>query len=70
LPKCRSIYTEPHKIYSKIDVEASDGTKAHLDVGDTALLEDTIGKGHKTLAEGAGSVFLRVPDVKTWARGE
>ncbi len=38
-----------------------------------AFLEDTTGKGHKTLEEGAGSVFLRVPedfDVKAWARGE
>ncbi len=60
-------------VSGKIDVEASDGTKAHLDVGDMAFLEDTTGKGHKTLEEGAGSVFLRVPDdfdVKAWARGE
>jgi hypothetical protein len=60
-------------VSGKIDVEASDGTKAHLDVGDMAFLEDTPGKGHKPLEEGAGSVFLRVPDdfdVKAWARGE
>jgi len=60
-------------VSGKIDVEASDGTKAHLEVGDMAFLEDTTGKGHKTLEEGAGSVFLRVPegfDIKTWARGE
>jgi len=60
-------------VSGKIDVEASDGTKAHLDVGDMAFLEDTTGKGHKTLEEGAGSVFLRVPDnfdVKQWAKGE
>ena len=60
-------------VSGKIDVEASDGTKAHLEVGDMAFLEDTTGKGHKTLEEGAGSVFLRVPedfDVKAWARGE
>ena len=60
-------------VSGKIDVEASDGTKAHLEIGDMAFLEDTTGKGHKTLEEGAGSVFLRVPegfDVKAWARGE
>ncbi len=60
-------------VSGKIDVEASDGTKGHLEVGDMAFLEDTAGKGHKTLEEGAGSVFLRVPenfDVKAWARGE
>jgi hypothetical protein len=60
-------------VSGKIDVEASDGTRAHLAVGDMAFLEDTTGKGHKTLEEGAGSVFLRVPDdfdVKVWARGE
>jgi hypothetical protein len=56
-----------------IDVEASDGTKAHLATGDMAFLEDTTGKGHRTLEEGASSVFLRVPDnfdIKAWARGE
>ena len=56
-----------------IDVEASDGTKAHLATGDMAFLEDTTGKGHKTIEEGASSVFLRVPadfDIKAWARGE
>ncbi len=60
-------------VSGKLDVEASDGTKAHLDVGDMAFLEDTAGKGHKTFEEGAGSVFVRVPDsfdVKAWARGE
>jgi hypothetical protein len=60
-------------VSGKLDVEASDGTKAHLDVGDMAFLEDTVGKGHKTFEEGAGSVFVRVPDsfdVKAWARGE
>ncbi len=60
-------------VSGKIDVEASDGTKAHLDAGDMAFLEDTTGKGHKTFEEGASSVFLRVPDdfdIKTWARGE
>jgi hypothetical protein len=38
-----------------------------------AFLEDTTGKGHKTIEEGASSVFLRVPadfDIKAWARGE
>lgn len=60
-------------VSGQIDVEASDGTKAHLNVGDMAFLEDTTGKGHKTLEEGAGSVFLRVPDnfdIKAWAKGE
>ncbi len=60
-------------VSGKIDVEASDGTKVHLDVGDMAFLEDTTGKGHKTWEEGASSVFLRVPDnfdIKAWARGE
>jgi hypothetical protein len=60
-------------VSGKIDVEVSDGTKAHLEVGDMAFLEDTTGKGHKTLEEGAGSIFLRVPsdfDIKAWARGE
>ncbi len=60
-------------VSGQIDVEASDGTRAHLNVGDMAFLEDTTGKGHKTLEEGAGSIFLRVPDnfdIKAWARGE
>jgi len=59
-------------VSGKIDVEVSDGTKAHLDVGDMAFLEDTAGKGHKTMEEGASSIFLRVPDgfdIKAWARG-
>ncbi len=60
-------------VSGKLDVIASDGTKAHLDTGDMAFLEDTAGKGHQTFEEGAGSVFLRVPDgfdIKAWARGE
>ncbi len=60
-------------VSGKIDVEASDGSKAHLEVGDMSFLEDTTGKGHKTLESGAGSLFIRVPDnfdVKAWARGE
>jgi hypothetical protein len=60
-------------VSGRIDVEASDGAKAHLEVGDMAFLEDTAGKGHKTLEEGAGSIFLRVPDnfdIQAWARGE
>jgi len=60
-------------VSGKIDVEASDGTKAHLEPGDISFLEDTTGKGHKTLEEGASSIFLRVPDnfdIKAWARGE
>lgn len=60
-------------VSGKIDVEASDGSKAHLETGDMFLLEDTTGKGHKTFEEGAASIFLRVPDgfdVETWARGE
>jgi hypothetical protein len=60
-------------VSGQIDVEASDGKKVHLNVGDMAFLEDVKGKGHKTLEEGAGSIFLRVPDnfdVKAWAKGE
>lgn len=59
-------------VSGKIDVEASDGSKAHLEVGDMFFLEDTTGKGHKTQEAGAASIFLRVPDnfdVETWARG-
>lgn len=59
-------------VSGKIDVEASDGSKAHLDVGDLFFLEDTTGKGHKTFEEGAASIFLRVPEdfnIETWARG-
>jgi hypothetical protein len=60
-------------VAGKIDVEASDGTKVHLDTGDMAFLEDTTGKGHSTHEAGASSLFLRVPDnfdIKTWAKGE
>jgi hypothetical protein len=56
----------------KIDVEASDGSRAHLDVRDMAFLDDATGKGHKTFEEGGASVFLRLPeqfDGDGWARG-
>ena len=56
-----------------IDVEVSDGGKAHLNVGDMAFLEDLTGKGHITYEQGGQSVYLRVPDsfdVKVWAKGE
>jgi hypothetical protein len=59
-------------VTGKIEVEAADGTKAHVGPGDIAFLDDTTGKGHKALVEGA-SISLRVPDnfdVKAWARGE
>jgi hypothetical protein len=60
-------------VSGQIDVEAGDGTKAHLNVGDMAFLEDLTGQGHKTLAAGAASVYLRVPDnfdVRKWAAGQ
>ena len=60
-------------VYGEIDVETSDGTKAHLRTGDISFVEDVTGKGHKTIEKGSQSVFLRVPqgfDVKKWAAGE
>jgi hypothetical protein len=76
-PNAKNFHNSPaHQfavtVSGKIDVEASDGSKAHLETGDMFFLEDTKGKGHKTLEEGASSIFLRVPDdfnVDTWARG-
>ena len=76
-PNAKKLHNTPARQFAitvsgKIDVEASDGSRAHLDVGDMAFLEDTTGKGHKTFEEGAASVFLRVPelfDVNAWARG-
>ena len=59
-------------VFGQIDVEASDGTRAHLRTGDMSFLEDVTGKGHRTFEEGSQSVFLRVPenfDVKKWAAG-
>ena len=55
-----------------IDLQASDGSKAHLAAGDIAYLDDTTGKGHTAKVEG-GSISMRVEpgfDVKAWARGE
>ena len=60
-------------VYGQIDVEASDGTKAHLRTGDMSFVEDVTGKGHKTIEKGSQSVFVRVPegfDVKKWAAGQ
>ncbi len=60
-------------VYGQIDVETSDGTKAHLRTGDMSFVEDVTGKGHKTIEKGSQSVFLRVPegfDVKKWAAGQ
>lgn len=76
-PNARKFHHSPaHQfavtVSGKIDVEASDGSKAHLETGDMFFLEDTTGKGHKTSEEGAASIFLRVPDdfdVEAWARG-
>ena len=54
-----------------IDLQASDGSKAHLAAGDIAYLDDTTGKGHTAKVEG-GSISMRVEpgfDVKAWARG-
>jgi hypothetical protein len=59
-------------ISGKIDVVASDGSKAHLEAGDIAYLDDTTGKGHTANGNGA-SISLAVQngfDVKAWARGE
>ena len=59
-------------VFGQLDVEASDGTRAHLRTGDMSFLEDVTGKGHRTFEEGSQSVFLRVPedfDVKKWAKG-
>ena len=60
-------------VYGEIDVEASDGTRAHLRTGDMSFIEDVAGKGHRTFETGSQSVFLQVPegfDVKTWAAGQ
>ena len=60
-------------VYGQIDVETSDGTKAHLRTGDMSFVEDVTGKGHRTIEKGSQSVFLRVPDgfdVKKWAAGQ
>jgi hypothetical protein len=60
-------------VYGQIDVETSDGTKAHLRTGDMSFVEDITGKGHRTLEKGSQSVFVRVPesfDVKKWAAGQ
>ncbi len=60
-------------VYGEIDVETSDGSKAHLRTGDMSFVEDVTGKGHKTIEKGSQSVFLRVPegfDVKKWAAGQ
>ena len=59
-------------VFGQIDVEASDGTRAHLRTGDMSFIEDVAGKGHRTFEEGSQSVFLRVPenfDVKKWSAG-
>src|SRR6185295_10590313 len=59
-------------VFGQINVEASDGTRAHLRTGDMSFIEDVTGKGHLTFEEGSQSVFLRVPenfDVKRWAAG-
>ena len=60
-------------VYGEIDVETSDGSKAHLRTGDMSFVEDVKGKGHRTLEKGSQSVFVRVPegfDVKKWAAGQ
>ncbi|MEP6962847.1 MAG: hypothetical protein ABI995_12265 [Acidobacteriota bacterium] len=60
-------------VFGQIDVEASDGTKAHLRTGDMSIIEDVTGKGHRTFETGSQSVFLRVPesfDAKKWAAGQ
>ena len=60
-------------VHGEIDVETSDGTKAHLRTGDMSFVEDVTGKGHRTMEKGSQSVFLRVPDgfdVKKWAAGQ
>jgi hypothetical protein len=60
-------------VYGQIDVEASDGTRAHLRTGDMSFIEDVTGKGHRTFETGSQSVFLQVPegfDVKKWAAGQ
>jgi len=60
-------------VYGEINVEASDGTRAHLRTGDMSFIEDVMGKGHKTFETGSQSVFLQVPegfDVKKWAAGQ
>jgi hypothetical protein len=60
-------------VYGEIDVEASDGTRAHLRTGDMSFIEDVTGKGHRTFETGSQSVFLQVPegfDVKKWAAGQ
>ncbi len=60
-------------VFGQIDVEASDGTKAHLRTGDMSFIEDVTGKGHRTFETGSQSVFLRVPegfDVRKWAAGQ
>jgi len=60
-------------VYGEIDVETSDGSKAHLRTGDMSFVEDVTGKGHRTMEKGSQSVFVRVPegfDVKRWAAGQ
>ena len=60
-------------VFGQIDVEASDGTRAHLRTGDMSFVEDVTGKGHRTFETGSQSVFLRMPegfDVKQWAAGQ
>ena len=60
-------------VYGEIDVETSDGSKAHLRTGDMSFIEDVTGKGHRTIEKGSQSVFLQVPegfDVKKWAAGQ
>jgi hypothetical protein len=60
-------------VFGQIEVEASDGTRAHLRTGDMSFIEDVTGKGHRTFETGSQSVFLRVPegfDVKKWAAGQ
>lgn len=60
-------------VFGQIDVETSDGTRAHLRTGDMSFIEDVTGKGHRTFESGSQSVFLRVPegfDVKKWAAGQ
>ncbi len=60
-------------VYGEINVEASDGTRAHLRTGDMSFIEDVTGKGHRTFETGSQSVFLQVPegfDVKKWAAGQ
>ena len=60
-------------VFGHIDVETSDGTRAHLRTGDMSFIEDVTGKGHRTFETGSQSVFLRVPeafDVKKWAAGQ